>query len=682
MLSRKLIALFLVSVVFIAALTSCKGEKGNGEVSESGSVVESQINENDFPPSGEIIASKLLPGANIGLLVSEAKTTASRVAFPKADGGNLRINAYGSGEAFITVSDCFGHTAEIKVTVDASSNEIKTEITKEAEDFIEVSRDFGARGDGVYNCTGAFQRALNSAKPGETVYVYPGRYKVTLLVMREGVTLQMATTMKDAKTGYTDEIKNDFDSGKIAILSGTRIQNGEDQSYGRDACSNFKIIGGAIDTNLTARSTLIFGCANNVVVENVIFKDMKGNHTIQLTGSKNVVVRNCMFAGYACGDVFTREVIQVEPSTPGATGAAASAPLKFEEGEFVFPENITIEDCYFGKSDEAGAPLIAIGHHTQRNKASVDGFYIKNNVFDDLIYSAIRYNNIVNVEITGNTFLATSKYKYDAGVFKSSAVSAGKNPPAFIILYSHSGNISYTSGGKTITKAVVEEQPGLHNILIENNTFTLEEGTDKRVFLNYKTGFVPGAIFASNLNRQEHYDKPITSYSGFIATTNYASDISFSNNTINIEGQPTYKDHYVNLSGIYDLDFSGNKINIASSAAFILTTAGQEKGVKISEVASDLQNKLTITTKNSDKTITLKAGDSEYILTATFTGKIYINKTDGVEAKISTDANGNLKIELVAPSSMTLDGITVDGKAIKPGKHTVTAGTKINISFK
>ncbi len=64
-----------------------------------------------------------------------------------------------------------------------------------------------------------------------------------------------------------------------------------------------------------------------------------------------------MFAGYTCGDTFTREMIQIEPSTPEFTsGNHDPAPLRLAEGEFIYPENITIEDCHFGKNDEAGAP--------------------------------------------------------------------------------------------------------------------------------------------------------------------------------------------------------------------------------------------------------------------------------------------------------------------------------------
>ncbi len=639
------------------------------------------------PPETEPVKTdpitRVIINSQLGIRVKDIDNPNTSLVDVTASRDYITVVAKKTGTTTVNFTDWFGHTASITVVANIEKQTISVNVSKCTTSFIEVGLYAGARGDNSTDDTSAFKKAIDKAKPGETVYVYPGRYKVSLIVMKEGVTLKMYTTMDKATEGYSNRIKNDFINQNIAILSGTRIQNGPHQSYGRDACSNFKIIGGAIDTNLTTRSTLIFGCANNVLVENVLFKDMKGNHTIQITGSKNVTVRNCMFAGYACGDTFTREVIQVEPSTPGSTGAAATAPLKFGEGEYNYPKNITIEGCYFGKSDEAGAPLMAIGHHSQVGKPNVNGFYIRNNVFDDVIYAAIRYNNITNVEITGNTFIATSKYKYNANAFSAGAgPNATSNPPAFIIFYSHSGKSTYSSSGKTITKATAEEQTGIHNILIENNTFTLKSGSDKRIFVNHKTTYLPGSTYVTALNRQEHYGEPVTSYTGYVVTNNYASDISFKNNTVNIEGQPTYKDHYVNLSGIYNLEFSGNKVNMDSSVSFSSTTAGQEKGVKISAVTNDNTNKLTISTQSSDKTVTVKVGDKIYAFTTKYTGKLYITKTNGVKADITTDANGNLLIEFTSANNLAFESLTIGGKVTEAGNHAISSETTINVTFK
>jgi len=286
----------------------------------------------------------------LGLRPAKIESTDPSVAEGEITSDYLTLNGYRTGSATLNLTDYFGFTASISVTVDKEKDSIEYKVNECKDDFIEVGIDFGATGNSTTDDTAAFQKAIDAAKPGDTVYVYPGRYRVSLLVMREGVTLKLYTTMTNAKQGFSEEVKKAFDTNEIAILSGTRILNVENGTAGRKGCGNFSIIGGGFDTNLTNRSTLIFGSAKNVTLENVVFKDIMDNHVIQITGTSDITVKNCIFAGFLCGDNFTREVIQVEPSTPGATGG----PIAYGEGEFTYPKNVTITGCYFGKSDEAG----------------------------------------------------------------------------------------------------------------------------------------------------------------------------------------------------------------------------------------------------------------------------------------------------------------------------------------
>ena len=257
-------------------------------------------------PADKAIARKDVTYKDLGIRGKALESADPQIATGVFMNSYIRIFAYSGGSTTLTVTDYFGFTAKIQVSVDADEKKVTCTPIPCKEDFIEVGIDFGAKGNGANDDTAAFQKALDAAKPGETVYVYPGRYNVSLLTMPEGVTLKMYTTMTDAKEGFQGQIAKDFRNNKIAILSGTRILNCKNGTPGRDANSNFKIIGGAIDLNLQDRSTLIFGKADNVTVENVIFKDIKNNHIIQLTGSTNVTVKNCMFAGFVCGSQFTR----------------------------------------------------------------------------------------------------------------------------------------------------------------------------------------------------------------------------------------------------------------------------------------------------------------------------------------------------------------------------------------
>ena len=234
--------------------------------------------------------------------------------------------------------------------------------------------------DVTKNLQAAIDHAYNQG--GGTVYLYPGIYKVDFLHIRDNVTLEMYSGFTDATEGFTDELAEAVRKGTVTVLQGTRIMNNKLNAYGRTGSSNFTIRGGVLDNNGSTRPILLFGHAKNVVVENVIIKDIKNDHMIQVTGCENVEIKNCIFAGFEWGGTFTREVIQVEPSTPGAHGTAATAPQKFDEGEYICPKDVTIDGCYFGPSDENPGPHIAIGHHSSVQDANCENFKITNTVFD------------------------------------------------------------------------------------------------------------------------------------------------------------------------------------------------------------------------------------------------------------------------------------------------------------
>lgn len=676
-----LISVFLLAAMIATAFASCNREQpettpdSSDPVSdtESETVVETEpeTTEPDYS-SMECVDKDRILNSKMGLRAMTVKNSDPTVVKAEVTRYYVMLYGYNTGTAELEITDYFGFTAKATVTVDAEAKNLSYTVEKCKDDFIEVGIDFQAQGNGSTDDTKSFQNAMDSAKPGDTVYVYPGRYNVSLLVMREGVTLRMYTTMTDAKVGFTDKIASDFKTAKMAVLSGTRIQNVEHAKPGAGGCSNFSIIGGAIDTNLTTRSTLLFGCAKNVKVENVIFKDIKGNHTIQITGSTDTVINNCMFAGYLCGDAFTREIIQVEPSTPGASGG----PITFGAGEYNLPENITVSNCYFGKSDEAGAPLIAIGHHSQVGGANVTGFKIVDNVFDECLYAAIRYSNIVDVEITGNTFNSTAKYM-NATQFKEAKT------PAFILFYHYTNAATYNEekGGVKVTRAAANEQAGFHNIKIENNTFNIDKGSDKRIMYYQKAGTTPGATYVEAVMQYE-YNGPIYEFKGYRVNRNYASDISFSNNEINFTGQPTYKDFYMSFGSIYGLKFTGNKVNLAKGVSFNSNSNGFEKGQFISTMSSALERRFYIAAHTSSKTITIVCDGKKYVINAAFIGNISCELPEGVSYDMKADAEGNLTVTLKAENGSRLESIkTSNGTELIEGSNKLSAATTLKLTF-
>ena len=479
------------------------------------------------------------------------------------------IYGYADGTATLTFTDCFGHTASCDVTVQGET--ITLTPHKPNEEFIEVTLDFGANGYDIADDTKAIQNALDSAKPGETVYLYPGTYVTGRLIIREGVTLEMYTTMTDATEGFTDTLAKQISLGQITVLSGAKIMNNGYNQPGAEGCSNFTIRGGAITP---AAGALIFTCADGVLLENIILKESGNSHTLQLAGCTNTTLRNCLFAGYKMGSVFTREVVQIEPTRPNSIGEPPNAPLTFEEGEFNYCKNIEITHCYFGKSDVNGAPLMAIGHHGQSGAPNVTGLRITDTVFDEMLYAGIRFSNIVDVEITGNTFISTAAYP---NVKLDQATN-----PACIMVYSPSSATTYTSivSGQKITHAAVEEHSGTHNVRISGNTFRIGEGADKRIIHMIGTAYAPGFIYHAGTLRQKTYNTAAERLYGYGAITNCIDNIFITDNIIQFGGQPTYRDHFIYTQQLNRLTIEHNTVELPDGVSFSADSR-ELTGVKI-----------------------------------------------------------------------------------------------------
>ena len=611
----------------------------------------------------------------LGLSAYEVVSDNPAVAEALATTAGVRVIGYLDGAAHIAVTDCYGHTASIDVSV--SGNTVTATPTPTADRFIEARTHFGAKGDGVTDDTAAIQAALNSAKPGETVYVYPGIYIVDHLCMPEGVTLELFTTMTDATQGFTDELARQTRNGELTVLRGVRIMNNYYHQPGAEGSSHFTVRGGVLDMQETTKGAVIFACADGALLENVIFKDMKNNHAIQYTGCKNSAIRNCMFAGYTWGGTFTREVVQIEVSTPGATGTAATAPLTFEEGEFNYSENIEISHCYFGKSDRCGVPLMAIGHHSQAGAATVTGFRIKDNVFDGMLYAGIRYNGIVDTEISGNTFNAYAEY--------SNVNDASATTPAFIVLYSSSASTSYTSitGGRRVLHADVTEQAGIHGMNITGNTFNIPEGSDKKVIHVTGTTYTPGMIYKSGLIRQDAYNTQTYTYSGYTAVSNYIEGVRFCDNVINVTGSPAYSGQFIYFQSVLGLEVSGNRLNLADGVSFSHSTDGVPGLVTRGCTYGSGPDKYVITTA-ADRNIALTAADGK--VEVQLIPRAAFNITLAVEGQgrltFNIQKSGRATVTPVAAEGYVADGwYTVDGRAVG-GAETLTGATTMIFRFK
>ena len=669
-MNKKYFVIFMISVLLLSLFVGCKkNDPVIAPPQTDPSVTSSKPEEvTTLPPDYsqmKVISTGKVLTADIGMMAAEYKNSSPYTIQVRLLPNGVHLYGYSEGSAVIELTDYFGHTAKITATVSENSESIAVDVEKCKDKFIEVGQ-FGAIGNGYKDDTKAFQKAIDSASPGDTVYVYPGRYNVSLISMREGVTLRLYSEMTNAKDGYTDKISADINDQKYAILSGTRILNTNNEAKGTTGASNFSIIGGVVDNNLTGRSTVLFACGENIRIENVIFKDMKGNHTVQLMGCKSTVFENCMFAGYMCGNTLTGETVQIEPSRINATGG----PITFEEGEYYYSEDITFNNCYFGKSDEAGPPIIAIGDHSAVGGKTVSGFKITNNFFDGCLYAAIRYNNISDVDISGNTFLATEENN-------NPKLHSNATTPAFILLYSSNSATKYTaSDGKTVTETSNTEHSGLHNISIKNNVFTLEEGSDKRIIYYDTQKYTPGVSFLT-LKRQDHFNTPTYDFSGYSVNTNFIDGLSFTDNTINVNGQPAYFNYCFKIINAYNLKFANNKLNLNNDASF-----SYDNGEYLT--STDLTKKFdfVINTKKTDKTITINFDGKSYPISASFSGNITLRKEAGGIIKAYADKEGNLTVDIIPADGYSPSKIHFySGNDLRTDQNKITSSTTINIYF-
>ena len=593
---------------------------------------------------------------------------------------NLKVTSHHVGETQIAVYDCFGHKASVDVQVTEDGN-----ITYEAkpceEEFISAVQ-YGIVGSktssGLPDQTSKLQSLIDSTakKGGGTIYIYPGFYNISLISMRENITLKMYSGFTDAREGFTDELAEMVKKGEVTVLMVTRILSTDFKDYGRNSACNFTLSGGVIDNNHSTQSTLLFGLSENIVIENMIFKDIKNNHVIQITGSDNVTIKNCIFAGFEWGDTFTRETIQIEQSHPGShSGDHANAPQRFDYGEMYGCDNITIDSCYFGPSDELPGAHIAIGHHGTAHEPVADNFKITNNVFDRPTYSAIRFASITNVEITGNTFIAT----------KDSNKFCNESDPAFIILYSNTSDVTYTNivDGQKVTKAFAYEQSGTHHVDISNNTFSVEKGSDKRIIIVTGTSVTPGAMYKNVVLRQETYDSKPYKLTGYLRATNYMGDISFTDNTVTYSGQPSAKDYIFRFQSVYGLKFENNAISL-ESCSFAKKDDGimglSKTGVKNGVDAETYVIQSGVTSKS---VILPHANGTAAKLVFTLGASHNVIASEGGRLEISDDGNGNVTFTPIANEGYVFDGwTTASGALTADGTVKINEKTTFTANFK
>jgi len=673
----KALLIFLILALSAVMLVSCQDKKENTKDPQTTDEQTTQVPEKPLVPRDTV----LVANPNWGYTAMSVSTSdPTIVSATLKDGGNVEVVSYNPGTAEVYVHDCFDHKAIIEITVADDENcTISYKANPCVEEYIDAA-DFGVLPNTSdkkpTDVTKQLQSAIDYAynHGGGTVYLYPGIYKVDFLHIRDNVTLEMYSGYTDATKGFTDELAKAVREGTVTVLQGTRIMNNKLQAYGRTGSSNFTIRGGVLDNDGSTRTILLFGHAKNVVVENVIIKDIKNDHMIQVTGCEDVEIKNCIFAGFEWGGTFTREVIQVEPSTPGAHGSAATAPQRFEEGEFICPKNVTIDHCYFGPSDERPGPHIAIGHHSSAQEANCENFKITNNVFDRCSYSAIRFANIVNAEITGNKFIATA----------DTNKLCTENNPSLIILFSYTSACTYNNivDGRKITKALAEEKSGSHNLNISNNEFLVEKGSDKKIITVEGTSYTPGAIYKTGILRQDVYNSTPYSLTGYFKVTNFIGNLSFSDNKVTYEGQPQFGDSVFSFKNVYGIAFDNNQIELKDCR--FTQADNNTKGLNVENCfnGEDAQT-YRVTMYKSSCYVQIPNADGSFVnLCAPKTYPTTFIASEGGRIEITSTTEGNIIVKVIANDGYKFTGWKNGSTAFnESGDYTIRTSLKLIAQF-
>lgn len=646
-------------------------------------------------PRGDVLDTETIKYTDLGFVPYSFSTDEYYVADaePSRVEDSIDINAYSNGTAIINIEDYWGNIAVVRVIIDKSEIKDIELIPYEEENSVNIAF-CGAHGDGRTDDTAIVQNAINSLPNGGTVYFPAGIYLVDRLVLGEGITLKLQGNVKNVEDGYTDELAARVASGEFAIIkdsleNNNLILNHDPSGSGALGKSNISIIGGMIDLNgalaekvqvdvnqygpkgnswRTDTCGFAFSCAENILFDNVIFKDTYNAHVMQIAGIKNLTIKDCMFAGYVNraqtkGDItsalMTRESIQLE-----YTHSGAMPPSTFDAGEFNYCENVKITGCYFGDSDKAGYHSTPIGQHGQMGTANVTGLEVTDCVFDNPYYCALRAPNYCGVTIKNNKFISDVT-GYENGYFIQFFMNDSSG--------SYFGNSS-TGSGTTITAAMAYEHDGIHNIIVSDNEFLISGSSNKRVISIVSTAYTAGARTVSGIMKKVAGEKYGASYTGFVKSTNFASDITFSNNDISVSVMNYYNDFLAHFSGITRLTVSGNNVETTRHVS-LPYRYNNTKGIRVDgEVNSANARKLTFVTALTNYYIilpTANGGTIKVASSSTTARTLELFADSHIKLEYSINSSRNVEVRVICDKGYTFGGwvLQSDSSAYSPSSN-------------
>ncbi len=682
-----------LSLAFAIALTACRSGGNSDETSESSHKEDSAFDSEattsattayDYSKIPDVIEpheSKTISADELGLdihLISTEKYYVAN-AVKNAD-GDITVTSYNPGTTAITVRNTYGEAMTIDVTVglDYSLEHITVNKFEMPKNYVNAL-DYGLDEDSEDNAA-ALQAAIDALPQGGVVYIPKGRYATKYVELKSNVALRLEGILPDYNTEYSDAIASLVSGGEffavLASAGGDMFVNTPNMGDGRNGADNFEITGGVIDMEGRSRA-FVWACADGVLLERVIMKDCPNDHAIQVTGCENVTIRNVMFAGYNfVSNTTGSELIQIETSHPGATGAAEWAPAQFDEYEYYDSKNVRIEKCYFGKSDEYDAATYFIGHHGHQSADSLVGLKILGCTFDNPRCVAFRAYAYSDVEISDCKFISD----------RANSVVSTEGRFMMELTFS-TGDVKLPSGAYLATS---ETRGGCRNYKIHDNEFiigkesqiagfikTLSRGTtwcDAKAYTNvYQTDFYTATPYyftgykmvTSNISNIRIYDNSFTvknDLSRILFDMLAVRGIEFKNNTFDASGE--------HISNSLD--------GRACYGAYLVGSVSCES------VSKEFRIGALCTNKKVPITIHSQTGNITAYCTGTSSSQNYtltISCGEGGVIERYTDESGGLYVKAVADSGYELDGYYVDGKRIDAGRFEFSSSTLVTAVF-
>ena len=701
-----LLSILALILTLATCFTSCTGNSGGGDTvaADSSSVPDesgADVSTADSTPDSTSAPEPLTdPDKVAEITFAELLMTPVHAGFADGnvaaavksdDGDKYEIRPIVPGTDTLTFHNNYGETATATVTVDENKKTTCVVTPFSAPKNSVIVTDLGAVGDNKTDSTTAIQGAINkmSAAGGGTVYVPAGKYRVGSLSMKPYVALRLAGYLPDATVGYNSETKKYATGKDIAVFTsnGNSISsffffNVVPQAYCTAGISHFSISGGMLDCQGKMK-TAGFCCGEDIVFENCIIKDNPNNHAFQIEGCKNVVIRNVMFAGYnypASNGVLTRETIQIENTTPGAIGSNyATNPIQCDDGDYFHNYGVSVIGCYFGKSDNYGSHLTAVGHHSASGGLTCDGFVFSGNVVDNPLYCGLHLLNVLNAEITDNVFISTSVGTYEMLGTDSALVS----------LYGLAKNSSYTSSvnGKTVMFAYASEAPGNRHVVIENNTFKIGGKTRLRAvyMASPKSDLTLGASYKKSTSEYRADGAKGTPFAvdGYVLNCNLIEDVCLSRNTFEITSAINADTEFAYFSCVHGLVLEDNVIKNEKNVEFSRAYQGT-KGFYVLNCYVGMEKvKCALTLSSAAKaTVTVVSDAGSTVIPTPATNATLNLRTKGHgQIDVETDLQGNLTVKVIADEGYVFSGFVDKDDAPFDLTGKFTSGTTIYAVF-